>query len=123
MNRDKLIKGKVYFMCSYENPRKPIPQIQALVYLGKNLFEKENSDGDEYIFYDPQIYFITDVTAEDVKAEILSAAKGSWQVTVPEDCIHTVKSYDDLLEWLKMLKHSEGADQLYKEILNNALLV
>ena len=100
-------------MCSYENPGKPIPQIQALVYLGKNLFGKENSDGDEYNFYDPQIYFINDVTAEDVKAQILRAAKGSGLVTVPADCIHTMKSYDDLLEWLKILKHSEGADQLY----------
>jgi len=100
-------------MCGYENPRKPIPQIQALVYLGKNLFEKEDSDGDEYFFQDPQICFINDVTAEDVKAQILSVTKDSGRVTVPEDCIHTMKSYDDLLEWLKMLKHSEGADPLY----------
>jgi len=28
-------------MCGYENPGKPIPRIEALIYSGKNLLEKK----------------------------------------------------------------------------------
>ncbi len=113
MKPDKLITGKVYFMCGYENPGKPIPQIQTLVYLGKNLFKRDISEGDEYIFQDPQVYFIEDVTADDVKRHILDTSENSGRITVPQDSIDTVLSFDELLAWLETLRHAEGADQLY----------
>ncbi len=42
MNPDKMIKGKVYFMYTYETPLGLIPRIDALVYLGKKIYTKKN---------------------------------------------------------------------------------
>ncbi len=112
MNPDKLIKGKVYFMCTYETPSGFIPRIDALVYIGKNLYKKE-SDDDEYYFQDPQVYFINEVRIDYVRGEILGA--GSGKLTVPADSIHIVKNYDELLKWLEELRKLKGADDIYKE--------
>lgn len=120
MNPDKFRQGKVYFLCGYETPGWPIPQVQALVYLGKKVAE-ETSEGNDYLFENPQTYFIDDVTAKDVRTEILSAFQGSGHVTVPDDCIHDIKNYDELMQWLKGLGQSEGADELYWK--NNELPV
>lgn len=113
MNSDKLVPGKVYFNCGYENPRKPIPRIEALVYLGKNISTGEDQQGDEYWFQHPQVYFIEDVTVQSVKEEILISVEGSGKIIIPHDCIDMVKSYNELLEWLETLRNSEGADQVY----------
>ncbi len=113
MDSDKLVPGKVYFNCGYENPGKLIPRIEALVYLGKNLETGEDQEGDEYLFQDPQIYFIEDVTVQSIKEEILSAVEGSGKIIIPDDSIHLMKSYDEMLEWLNSLRKSSGADALY----------
>jgi len=101
-------------MCGYESPDKPIPRIEALVYRGKNLFEEKSEDkDDEYIFQRPQNYFINDITSEDMKKQIMTESKGSGDVIVPQDCIHLLKDYEELLQWLKELRQSKGADALY----------
>jgi hypothetical protein len=76
-------------------------------------FKREESGGDEYIFQDPQVYFIEDATAGDVKQQILSSSENSGRVTVPQDCIDEVLSFDELLQWLKTLRNAEGAEQLH----------
>ncbi len=113
MDSDKLVPGKVYFNCGYESPGKPIPRIEALVYLGKNLETGEDQQGDEYLFQNPQIYFIEDVTPQDIREEILRSAEGEGKIIIPQDSIHLMKSYDEMLEWLHALRKSKGADELY----------
>ncbi len=113
MDSDKLIPGKVYFNCGYETPGKPIPRIEALVYLGKNLETGEDQEGDEYLFQNPQIYFIEDVTVQSIKEDILNSAEGSGKIIIPADSIHLIKNYDEMLEWLGTLRKSKGADELY----------
>jgi hypothetical protein len=113
MDSDKLVPGKVYFNCGYENPGKPIPRIEALVYLGKNLETGEDQEGNEYLFQNPQIYFIEDVTVQSIKEEILNSVEGSGKIIIPNESIHLMKSYDEMLEWLDTLRKSKGADQLY----------
>lgn len=99
-------------MCNYETPSGLIPKVEALVYLGKNLHEKESED-DEYYFQDPQIYFIDEVTIDYVREDILSS--GSGELIVPADSIHSVKDYDELLQWLEEIRQLKGADNLYNE--------
>ncbi len=113
MDSDKLAPGKVYFNCGYENPGKPIPRIEALVYLGKNLAKGEDQEGDEYWFQNPQIYFIEDVTVQSIKEEVLRSVEGEGKIIIPKDSIHLMKSYDEMIEWLDTLRKSKGADELY----------
>ncbi len=75
MDSEKLLPGKVYFNCGFENPGKPIPRIEALVYLGKNLATGEDQESDEYWFQNPQINFIEDITVQNIKEEILHSWK------------------------------------------------
>lgn len=112
MKPEQLTVGKVYFMCGSDNPGKPIPNLQALVYLGKRKLKGE-SESYEYLFQHPQMYFIEDVTDEDVKQQILNALENSGRVGVHQDLIDTVKSFDELLQWLTSLRHADGADELY----------
>lgn len=111
MNPDEMIKGKVYFACNYETPSGLIPRIAALVYLGKNLHEKD-SGYDEYYFQDPQTYFINEVTIDYVREEILKS--GSGLQIIPEDSIHSVKTCDELIQWLTELRTLRGAEDIYK---------
>ncbi len=113
MDSDKLVQGKVYFNCGYETAGKPIPRIEALIYLGKNLATGEGQEGDEYWFQNPQIYFIGDVTVQRVKEEILRSVEGEDKIIIPHDSIHLMKSYDEMLEWLSSLRKSVGAAELY----------
>ena len=58
MKPDELVIGKVYFVCGYHHCTYPIPHIDTLVCVGKNLFEdREDMNKDEYIFQHPQKYF------------------------------------------------------------------
>jgi hypothetical protein len=113
MDPNKLVQGKVYFNCGYENPGKPIPQIQALVYLGKNLSKNEKAGGDEYWFQNPQIFFIDDVKDQNIREEILKSVEASGKIIIPHDCVDMVKSYDELLSWLQMLRQSDDFDAVY----------
>ncbi len=113
MDTDKLALGKVYFNCGYESPGKPIPRIEALVYLGKNLATGKDQEDDEYWFQNPQVYFIEDVTVQSIKEDILRAAEGEGKIIIPQDSIHLMKSYDEMIEWLDTLRKSKGAAELF----------
>ena len=100
-------------MCGYENPGKPIPRIRALVFLGKMLSDTSSTEVDEYEFQEPQMYFVEDITDSDIKEQVINETEGSGKVIIPYDCIHMIKDFDELLQWITMLRQSEGASKLY----------
>ncbi len=113
MKPDELVIGKIYFICGYHHQTYPIPHIEPLVYVGKNLFKDgEDPNKDEYIFQHPQGYF-GKVTSEGVIKDKDSENKDSGEIIFFDDTLHILKNIDGLIEWLQSLKKNKSAETIF----------
>jgi len=56
MTADEFEVGKIYFSCGYLLRFRPVPLIEAAVFIGKNIYGV-SPDGDRHFFQDPAHYF------------------------------------------------------------------
>jgi|WetSurMetagenome_2_1015567.scaffolds.fasta_scaffold1216030_1 hypothetical protein len=97
MNNKYLRKGKVYFIFSFIDTHMDIPEIMSLIYLGKNLGEKNINDN--WFFQDAQSY---------VKIGALygkKAKKPHKIIIMDTDSIKLIKNLSDLQKSLKRYKN------------------
>jgi len=57
-------------MCGYYLRNLPVPKIETWIYIGKNIFEAEDSQDESYYYFeDPDIYFAKEIYEENIDFE------------------------------------------------------
>jgi len=102
-----LIVGKAYFSLGYSSDDAPIPEVETYIFIGKDIFGSENSQG-EYFFQTPWSYFEHGSFAETKKNKRGKIFHGHVTL-MRDDAIETLLDFDGLLTALGELKNDANA--------------
>lgn len=121
-NKPKLEIGKAYFGCGYYLRNLPTPSIQTWIYLGADIYGKDEDDGGLYHYFEsPEIYFEKQISEEteqfqdekNVDKEQLDGSKPTRLRVADNHLEALIYNYEGLKEFINSLGQEPNADKAF----------